>query len=80
MGWQVGHTSSQGEANAFSRLTDADVREIRRLRANLNGRRLHGDASRSLMSVAKRFNVSKALVSAICNGKAWKHVDEENKA
>lgn len=74
MGWQPGHTESQGEANAFSRLTADDVRAIRRLRGHLNRTRLPADAHRSLTAVAKRYGISKALVSAICHRKAWKHV------
>jgi hypothetical protein len=56
--------STRGERDAMAKLTEAEVREIRRLRsAGLRG-----------WDVANQFNVSEATVSMILTGKRWEHV------
>jgi hypothetical protein len=55
----------QGELNGQAKLTDMDVREIRRLRNQCGAR---------LALLAVRFGVSQTLISMIARGTAWKHV------
>lgn len=57
-------TDGVGERNAFAKLTEDDVREIRRAR----------DAGESQRDVARRFGVSQGTVSFIALRQTWKHV------
>jgi hypothetical protein len=54
-----------GSAHGQAKLTEADVREIKRLKRdeNLTGRER-----------AKRFGVNTSVISEIDNNKAWTHV------
>lgn len=54
----------RGEKQGQSKLTEADVREIRSLRVD-------GELLRTL---AERFGVTEALVSAVARRKIWRHV------
>ena len=56
-------TVPQGSQRAAAKLTEADVIEIRRLRA-----------THKLADLAERFGVSKAAVCLICTRKTWGHV------
>lgn len=53
-----------GESNPNAKLTEKEVREIRRLRKQ----------GITLKEVAAKFGVTFGLVSAIARGRAWKHV------
>lgn len=53
-------TDAVGEKNAFAKLTDADVRQIRALRGALFQR-----------EIAEQFGVSQSCVSLIHHGKTW---------
>ena len=55
---------ARGTRHGMSKLTDADVREIRALRSQ----------GYSQQTIAEQFNVSQPLVSGILLGKAWQHV------
>lgn len=55
----------QGTMNGNAKLTDNDVREIRRLRA---------DGVMSNAAIGRQFGVSAVLIGLIVRGKAWKHV------
>lgn len=58
---RVGHgTSTRGENHGMSRLMEDDVRQIRRLCANMLQR-----------DIATKFGVSRATVSMILSGKRW---------
>lgn len=54
----------QGEAHHQAKLTEADVREMRRLRAE---RVTYRD-------LAERFGVSQSMIGQIVQGRAWTHV------
>jgi hypothetical protein len=54
----------RGENHVESKLTDKDVIHIRSLRK-------YGIFVKDL---ANKFNISKGLVSMICNRKRWKHL------
>ncbi len=54
----------RGEGNGRSRLTEADVRDIRRRHA----------AGESLRSIGKAYNYAYTNISAICRRKSWAHV------
>lgn len=56
---------ARGTTNGSAKLTDSDVREIRRRRA----------AGQSLRSIGRAFGVSHKTVGLIVTGRAWKHVD-----
>lgn len=56
-------TRHRGEANAKSRLTTADVLEIRELAGTVNQ-----------VDLAKRFGVRQCSISAVVRRKTWKHV------
>lgn len=55
--------SYRGDANPAAKLTEADVREIRRLRGIESG-----------VSLAKRFGVTPSRISALQRGKGWASV------
>lgn len=57
-------TSVKGEANHNSKITEDDVRTIRKLRAE----------GQSVASVTKQFGISKRQVWMITSGKSWRHV------
>lgn len=54
----------RGERNANARLTEADVREIRRLQRQ----------GVSRPAIARRFDVTRECVYSILKGKTWRHV------
>lgn len=56
-----------GPDNGFSKLTEDDVREIRRIYAT--------DHSVTQKDLAERFGVSKGLISRIWTRMRWKHVE-----
>ena len=55
-----------GESSRFAKLTEADVREIRRL---------HDNGEFTNRAIAKMFGVTAANVGMIVKRKTWKHVD-----
>ncbi len=55
----------RGSANARARLTDAGVREIRRLRST----------GLSQQAIGERIGVSQSAVSHVLRGKTWGHID-----
>jgi hypothetical protein len=56
----------RGEKNAATKLTEEDIREIRRLS------QIHIETSQAALS--RRFEVSPSLISQIVSGKAWGYV------
>lgn len=54
----------KGAANNNAKLTDDDVREIRRLRAS----------GTKLKDVAAKFGIALSYASTVANGKIWQHV------
>lgn len=58
-------TSNQGSRHGMAKITEDDVREIRR-------RRAAGETGRA---VAAAYGVSPAQITAITNRTAWRHVD-----
>jgi hypothetical protein len=59
-----GHTSS-GKRNGRAKITDDDVREIRRLK----------ETGLTLREIAGRYPISKSMISYICRGEFWVHVE-----
>ncbi len=57
-------TTARGERNGFSKLSEADVREIRARRA----------AGEKLREIAELFGVAKQTVHSIVHGRLWAHV------
>jgi hypothetical protein len=57
----------EGVANGRTKLTEADVREIRRLRKEDPNRWTH-------QALADKFIVSCSTIQGIVNGKTWRHV------
>ncbi len=57
-------TSSRGEHHPHSKLTNEQVKQIRRLR----------EEGQNCTTIAKQFGVSRPVISEICAGKRWKHV------
>ena len=55
--------ASKGEDNPKAKLTDEDVKEIRRLRPVM-----------SLTQLANRFNVHVCTIKRIMNGRRWRHI------
>lgn len=55
----------EGEGSPLAKLTEDEVREIRRLRA----KRGHTYAG-----LAEQFGVSVSTIAAICQGRVWKHL------
>jgi DNA-binding XRE family transcriptional regulator len=53
-----------GEAHNMSILKESEVREIRQLR----------DSGQSHNAIAKRFGVSRPTITAIFNGRLWRHL------
>lgn len=66
-------TPSPGEVNGNHKLTEAEVREIRRIFKKRC--KVFGGAA-----LARRFNVDKTQVHNIVNGKQWKHLLGETHA
>lgn len=62
---------NQGESNSMSKLTKANVREIRRVIDSLKTNR---DKVAAKHEFAKRFNVSYACIHEIVVGKNWQEV------
>lgn len=59
---------SRGERVRQSKVTEADVREMRRMRRD----------GQSLTQLADRYGLKISAVSHICTGRNWKHVKEDN--
>lgn len=57
-----------GEGHGCAKLTEANVREIRK-------RRVSGE---TLMALGKEFHVRETTILALCTGKTWKHIPHEN--
>lgn len=57
----------RGEGSHLSKLTDVDVREIRRL---------YGECTHSLQSIAALYEVSAVNISSIVEFKTWKHLTD----
>jgi hypothetical protein len=64
--WRDGLVNLRGEANPKSKLSDAKVREIRRLLALGNMKKHH---------IAKQFGICDAMLLKIERRQAWAHVD-----
>lgn len=63
-GYAIGISrSSKGETNGHHKLTENDVRELRRLSGRVSQRKL-----------AKRYKVSQQVISKAILGQTWKHV------
>lgn len=60
----------KGERVHFAKLTEAQVREIRRL--HVPGRRLQ--AGGNTKELAKKYGVQPGMITAITSGRTWKHV------
>jgi hypothetical protein len=63
-----------GSRNGAARLTEDDVRAIRRLYRSHPGGRRKGDHRRD--DVARQFGVTGKTVHEIVSGKAWRHVTD----
>jgi hypothetical protein len=57
----------RGEGHGMSKITDEDVREIRRLRRS----------GLTHAAISSRFNIGKAMVSHITNWRCWRHVRDD---
>jgi hypothetical protein len=66
---RIHETTFPGEKNYFAKLTEQDVRDIRRLYRP--GRPCHPGNQREL---AERFGICAPHVGSIANGKAWAHI------
>lgn len=64
-GRRIGRGGLKGVTNHRAKLTDADVREIRRL---------HGECGMKRGAIAERFGVTQSPIRAIIRGDAWRHV------
>lgn len=63
--WRIDlNNIKKGESSKQSKLTDIDVCRIREMHINGHSQR----------SIAKQFNVSKATISSLLNGRSWIHV------
>lgn len=62
---RTGLTNQIGENSTSSKLINLDVLEIRKLYAS---------KKITMTSIAKKYNVSNALISLIINNKHWKHI------
>lgn len=54
----------KGEDNAFSKLTEEQVKEIRNLRSS----------GMTLTRIAKQYSIAETTVSQIANYRSWKHI------
>ncbi len=57
----------KGEANGRAKLTETDVRFIRR----------RSSAGASLLDLSREFGITKTAVSYVVRGKNWKHIKKE---
>lgn len=64
---------ARGERHSRAKLTEGDIREIRRLRGN-NWRRQPLSERWTLQRLADRYGVANHTIHAICSGKIWAHV------
>lgn len=63
--WRIDtNNRKKGESSKQSKLTDIDVHRIREMYINGHSQR----------SIAKQFDVSKATISSLLNGRSWVHV------
>lgn len=66
---------NSGEGNHLAKLTEEQVREIRRLRPKDGPRRrFPANHPLSLRNLAKRFGIKPSQVSKICLGTGWRHL------
>lgn len=63
--YDLGLSDAKGERNGQAKLTEADVREIRRLSTGKRG---------EFTALAARFNVGSRQIADIIKGKAWPHI------
>ncbi len=63
--------NTQGENNGFSKLTEAQVREIKKLLVQSN---------LTQKTISSQFNVSRETISSIKNGRRWQDVVLPTKA
>ncbi len=67
------YDTRRGVLRVDSKLTEADVLEIRALRGNVKWHR-KSDPAISLKALAARFNVSTTVISHVANRKSWTHI------
>lgn len=63
--WQPPASKKKGQEHPFAKLTEDDVREIRKLSEN----------GLSQRKIAAQFDVSRGTIEPILRGETWKHVD-----
>jgi hypothetical protein len=66
-------TRARGERSGRAKLTEADVREIRRLRASNSGH-MHTTGRWTLQRLAERFGMSDHQIHMICTLQSWQNV------
>lgn len=66
--FQHGRQDCRGENNGQAKLTESDVREIKRI---LRSRKIE----QSYEAIGKQFGVSGANIRAIDRGRSWKHIE-----
>jgi hypothetical protein len=67
-GLNLGQTWTRGEGSGGSKLTTADVLEIKKLRA----------AGETCTAIGARFGVKHSTISRVCSGVRWPHLKEVN--
>ncbi len=68
------YDSRRGEARVDSKLTEDQVREIRRAREPYSRYVNAEDKRRTIAYLAKKYKVSAAVISHVANRKSWRHV------
>lgn len=63
--WQPPDSKAKGQKHPFAKLTEDDVREIRKL----------ADKGLSPREIAAKFKVSRGTIEPILRGETWKHVE-----
>lgn len=66
--------TKQGEKNYNTRLTEKDVRKIKKLAATLNGNRRKKKGELTIRDIADKFGISQIHVINIKKGRVWKHI------
>ena len=61
--WEPPAKKSKGAAHPNAKLTEEDIRSIRRLTKSM-----------SIRAIARKFNVSRGTITPIIKGETWKHV------